>query len=75
MQNKWPKLKLQKTVDKRDEYRFLVLVLGQTQHGKVIGNETVQWTTPEDPGGYDDTIQAKDMAFERSKSEKKHAKK
>ena len=27
----------------------------------------------EDPGGYNQTIQAKDTAFDRSKSEKKHA--
>ena len=50
-------------------------MLQQTQHGKVIGNETVPLTTPEDPGGYDDTIQVKDMAFDKSKSEKKHARK
>ena len=40
------------------KYRFLVLVLGQKQYVTVIGNEEVQWTTPEDPGGYDYTIQA-----------------
>ena len=62
-------------VNKGHKYRYLVLVLRQTQHGRVIGNKTVQWTTPEDPGGYDDNIQAKDTAFGRSKSEKRHARK
>ena len=60
-------------IDKWHKYGFLVLVLGQTQYGRIIGNETAQWTTPEDPGGYDDNIQTKDMAFDRNKSEKKHA--
>ena len=57
------------SVKKGRKYGFFVLVLGQMQHGKVI----VQWTTPKDPGKYDETIQAKDTAFNRSKSEKKHA--
>ena len=35
----------------------------------------VQWKTPEDPSRYYDSIQAKDMAFDRSQSKKKHAKK
>ena len=51
------------------------LVLGQKQYGTVIGNEEVLWTTAEDLGGYDDTIQAKDTAFDRSKSKKKYARK
>ena len=55
------------------KYGFLVLVLGQKQYGMVIGNEEVNWTTPEDLGGYDDTIQAKDTAFDQNKSKKKHA--
>ena len=58
-------------VDKGHKYGFLVLVLGQTQYGKVIGNEAVQWTTSEYPRGYNENIQAKDMAFNRSKIEKK----
>ena len=29
-------------LDKRHKYGFLILVLGQAQHEKVIGNETVQ---------------------------------
>ena len=62
-------------VDKGCKHGFLVLGLGQTQYGKVIGNETVQWTTPEDPGGYNDTIHAKDKAFDRSKSKTNHARK
>ena len=62
-------------VDKGCKYGFLVLVPGQTEYGKVIGNETVQLTIPEDLGRYDDSIQAKDIAFDRSKSEKKHTRK
>ena len=50
-------------------------VLGQIWYGMVIGNKMVQWTTTKDPRGHDDNIQAKDMAFDRSKSEKKHARK
>ena len=41
----------------------------------LIGNKMIQWRTPEDPGGYDDNIQVKVMAFDRKKSEKKHARK
>ena len=37
----------------------------------IIGNEEVIWTTSVDLGV--DTIQAKDTAFDRSKSKKKHA--
>ena len=48
-------------------------MLGQQQYGMVIGNKEVQWTTPKDPGRYDDTIQAKDTAFDRSESEKRHS--
>ena len=61
--------------DKGHKHGVLVLVLGQTQYGKVIRNETVHWTTPKDLGGYDDTIQDNDTVFDRSKSEKKHARK
>ena len=57
-------------VDKEHKHGFLVLMLRKTQYGKVIGNETVQWTAPEDPGGCDGTIQAKDMTFDRRKNEK-----
>ena len=39
------------------------------------GNEWLQLETPEDLSGYDDSIQAKDTAFDWSKSEKKHARK
>ena len=39
----------------------------------VTGKEEVQWTTPKDLGRYNNTIYAKDAAFDESKSEKKHA--
>ena len=39
----------------------------------MIGNERQQLNTPEDLGRYDNSIQANDMAFDRSKSKKKHA--
>ena len=38
-----------------------------------MGNKTVQWTTPEYPRGDDNIIKANNIAFDRSKSEKKHA--
>ena len=60
-------------VKKGFKYGFLVLVLEQAQYGRVKENETVQWTTSDDPGGYEDNIQAKNLLFGRSKSEKKHA--
>ena len=37
-----------------------------------MGKERLKWETPEDLGGYDNTIQAKDTTFDQSKSEKKH---
>ena len=54
---------------------FIVVVLGHQKYGIVIGNLAVWWETPEDPGGYDKTIQAKDSSFDQSKGEKKHARK
>ena len=44
------------------KYGFLVLVLSKQQYGMVVGNGEVQWTTTKDPGGYNDTIQAKGTA-------------
>ena len=58
-------------VEKEYKYGLLILLLEQPKYGNVIGNPMVQWTTCEDPGGFDDTIQAKDSAFDRSKGEKK----
>ena len=40
----------------------------------MIGNERLQWQTPKDPRRYDNSIQAKDTAFNRSKNEKWHNK-
>ena len=48
---------------------------GKTKYRAVIDKPTVQWTTPKDPEGYDKTIQAKGSSFDRSKGEKKHARK
>ena len=47
-------------VKKGCKYGFLGIVLGQACYGKVIGNETIQWTTQEELGGYYVTIQAND---------------
>ena len=41
----------------------------------MIGNEQLQWETPEELGSYNDSIHAEDNAFDQSKSAKKHAKK
>ena len=60
-------------IEQRHKCGFLILILGKEQYGRVIGNECLQWETPEDLSGYDDSIQAKDMTFDQSKSEKKHA--
>ena len=60
-------------IKKGRKYGFLVVVLGQKQYGMVIRKEEVHWTTPQDPEGYDDTIQAKDTAFNQSRSKKMHA--
>ena len=54
-------------VEKGCKYGFLVVELGKTKYGTVIGNATVQLMTPKDPGGYNKTIQAKDSSFDRSK--------
>ena len=62
-------------VEKGCKYGFLVVVLGRTKYDKVIGNPAVQWTTPEDPGGYDESIQWKDLSFDQCKWEKKHTRK
>ena len=45
------------------------------KYGAVIGKNAVDWTTPQDPGGYDKTLKVQDFLFDRSKGEKKHAKK
>ena len=60
-------------VKKGHKYGFLVVVLGRTKYGTVIGNLTVQWTSSEDPGCYDKIIQLKVSSFDHSKGEKKHA--
>ena len=62
-------------VQKWWKYGFLVLVLGKNEYGTVIGNLAVQLTTPEDPEGYDEIIQAKDSSFDWSNREKKHVRK
>ena len=46
-------------VEKRKKFGFLIVVLGKNKCGAVIGNLVVAWTMPEDPGGYDEPIQAK----------------
>ena len=60
-------------VEQGCKYGFLILIIGKEQYGRVIGNEHLKWKNPKDQGGYDDSIQAKDMAFDQSKHEKKHA--
>ena len=57
-------------VEKRKKFGFLIVVLGKNKYGTVIGNLAVAWTMPEDPGGYDKSIQAKDSLFDCSKREK-----
>ena len=59
-------------VEKGWKYDFLVIVLGKTKYGTDIGNPTLQWTSPEDPCGYDKSIQPKDSSFDKCKSKKKH---
>ena len=60
-------------IEQKHKYGFLSWILGKEQYGREIGNERLQWETPEDLGWYNDSIQAKNMAFDWSKSEKKHA--
>ena len=60
-------------VEQGCKHGFLILILGKEQNRRVRGYEHIQWRNPEDLGGYNDTIQAKDMVFDQSKSEKKHA--
>ena len=62
-------------VEKGCKYGLLVIVFGETKNRTVIVNHTGRWTTSKDPGEYDETIQAKDSSFDRSKGEKKHARK
>ena len=62
-------------VEQGHKYQFLILILGKSQYGRVIGNEMVQWETPQNPGRYGNSIQSKDTAFDCSKSKKKHARK
>ena len=62
-------------VEKGCKYGFLVAVLGKTKYDAVIRNPAMHWTTSKDPIGYDETIQAKDSSLDRSKGEKKHARK
>ena len=54
---------------------FFSIGLRQTKVWSIIGNPEVKWDTPENLGGYDELIQAKDSSFDRSKGEKKHARK
>ena len=51
-------------IEKGKKVVFLVVVLGQQKYGTVIGNLAVKRDTPEDPGGYDEFIQAKDSLFD-----------
>ena len=60
-------------IEQGHKYGFLILILEKEQYGIVLGNECLKWETPEDPDGYDASIQAKDTAFDQSKSENKHA--
>ena len=60
-------------IEKWQKYGFLVVVLGWTKYGTVIGNLTVQMISLEDPRGYDEAIQPKDSSFDQSKGKKKHA--
>ena len=75
LEEKQLKLKPQRIWLKKGNYRFLILISGKAHYRRVIRNETVQWENPRYPGGYDDSIQAKDMALDRSKSKNKHARK
>ena len=56
-------------VEQGHKYGFLILILVKEQYWRVIGNEHLQWKNPEDLGGYNDSIQAKDTAFDWSKSD------
>ena len=56
------------TVEQGHKCGFLILILGKTQYGWMVGNERLQWKNPEDLCGYDNSIQTKDTAFNRSKS-------
>ena len=60
-------------VEKGKKIEFLVVVLGKHKGGMVIGNPAVAWTTLEDPGGYNESIHAKDFLFDQSNGKKKHA--
>lgn len=62
-------------IEKRLKYGFLVVAKGWTKYGTVIRNLMVQWTSPEDPRGYDETIQQEDSSFDCNKGKKKHIKK
>ena len=37
------------------KYGFLILILGKTQYGLVIENERLQWDTPENLDGYENS--------------------
>ena len=60
-------------VEKGFKSGFLVIVIGGVKERTVIGNHAVEWTNLKDSGGYDKTIQTKDSSFDRSRGEKKHA--
>ena len=49
------------------------MILGQQKYEAVIGSPLVKWDTPEDPGDYNKSIQAKDLLFNGSSGEKKYA--
>ena len=62
-------------VEKTCKYGFLVIDLQRSKYGTVIGNPTIECMTPKDPGGYDEIIQVKYSPFDKSKEEKKNARK
>ena len=59
-------------IEKDQKHGFLV-VLGRAKYSTVIGNWTVQWTSPEDSGSSNKTIWPKNSSFYHSKGKKKHA--
>ena len=54
-------------VEKRRKYGLLTVVFGRVKYGTIIGNNAVEWTNLEDPGGYNETVQVQDLSFDRSK--------
>ena len=61
--------------EKGCEYRFLILILGKRQYGPVIGNNRLEWETPEDMWGYMTTSKPKTQLLTKAKVRKINARK